>query len=731
MTASHPAPTARRRPGWLAIAVLALVGWLAVGGLGGPLVGKLSTVQKNDQASFLPAGAESTKAREVAARFQPQTTLPYFVVVTRDSGLTPADLAAVRRYADSVPGLRLPGSSTRTVKDFLAGPVVAIPSQDGKALLVPVTVDSTRTATEVDGIKPVGAVAEALRTARDGNLRADGLQAYVAGPGGFTADLTTAFAGIDGILLLVALGVVLVILLVVYRSPVLPIAVLVTAIFGLAAAGLVLYPLAEGDRLSLSGQSQGILSILVVGAATDYALLLVARYKEELHDQEDHWTALARAWRGSVEPIVASGGTVVLGLLCLLLSDLGNNRSLGPIGALGIAGAILAALTFLPAVLGLAGRRIFWPAIPRVDHAHAEDALADTSRRTVWGRVARLVGDHPRRAWVASALLLAACAACVPVIEADGAPQSSFFTTPVESVTGGQALAEHFPGGSGAPVQVIVAQDRLARAAAAVTGIDGVASVVPFSGQPGGAGGRPGAGEPPKAVDGRVLLQATTTAAADTPAAQDVVREIRAAVHPIDESALVGGTAAQGLDSRDAGVHDLRVVGPAILLVVFLVLVLLLRSLVAPILLTLANVLSFAATMGVFGVLFFWVLDCPGVDPTVPLYGFVFLVALGIDYSIFLMTRVREEARARGTREGVLVGLAVTGGVITSAGIVLAATFSALGVLPLSFLVQVAFIVAFGVLLDTFVVRSLLVPALVRELGPRTWWPSALSREAR
>lgn len=714
-----------------------VVAWLAVGGIGGPKVGGLSSVQRNDQAAFLPASAESTKAREVAERFQEQSTLPFFVVVEREAGLTADDRAAARRYVDSIPSLTLPGAPQVTLRSLLAGPTVAIPSPDGKALLVPVTVDSSKTDTEIDGVKPVGAIAEALRTQRDTVLSSSGLQAYVAGPGGFTADLVKAFGGIDGVLLLVALGVVLVILLVVYRSPVLPFAVLATAIFGLAAAGLVLYPLAEGGHLTLSGQSQGILSILVVGAATDYALLLVARYKEELHDHESHWTAMARAWRGTVEPIAASGGTVILGLLCLLLSDLGNNASLGPIGALGIVGAMLAALTFLPAVLLLAGRRIFWPAIPRVDHVHAEDGIGApttpsgaAARPGLWGRVAGLVGRHPRRAWVLSALGLAVCAAFVPVLRADGAPQSSYFTTEVESVTGNKALARHFPGGSGSPVQVIVPAASAAQVAAAVRGVDGVASVVPLTDQAGSTGGgRPDQGQPPKVVDGRVLLQATTTPAADTPAAQGVVRGIRAVVHPISSDALVGGVAAQGLDSRDAGVHDLRTVGPAILLVVFVVLVILLRSAVAPVLLTLANVLSFAATMGVFAVLFTWVLDYPGFDPTVPLYGFVFLVALGIDYSIFLMTRVREESRRRGTREGVLVGLAVTGGVITSAGIVLAATFSALGVLPLSFLVQIAFIVAFGVLLDTFVVRTLLVPALVLDLGKVVWWPSRLWRE--
>ena len=578
-----------------------------------------------------------------------------------------------------------------------------------------VPVDAKKSAEPYGDTTPLFEAADALRAAARTAVAPSGLTTYVTGPGGITADLVTAFGGIDGILLLVALGVVFVILLVVYRSPILPFAVLITAVFGLALAALAIFPLARDEVIGLSGQSQGILSILVVGAATDYALLLVSRYKEELHDHDSTWVAMKRAWRGAVEPIVASGATVILGLLCLLLSDLGNTSGLGPVGAIGIAGALVSALTFLPAVLLLFGRSIFWPAIPRLDHVHAQDKIGT---RGLWGRVASMVGEHPRRTWVLTLAGLLAAAAFLPTLKAEGITQSQIFLNEVESVTGQEVLAKHFPAGSGSPVQVVAPEAKASEVVGVLSREEGVND--PY------AGLAPGA--PPKVVDGTVIVQATLTAAADSPEADDVVRRLRADLDAVGDEVLVGGQTAMNLDVRDASNRDLRVIIPAILLVIFVVLALLLRSLVAPLLLVAANVVSFAATMGVAALAFNHVFDFPGADPSTPLYGFVFLVALGIDYSIFLMTRVREEATRVGTRRGILVGLAVTGGVITSAGVVLASTFSALAILPLLFLAQIAFIVAFGVLLDTLVVRSLLVPALAYDIGPRIWWPSRLSR---
>ncbi|HEU4331345.1 MAG TPA: MMPL family transporter, partial [Lapillicoccus sp.] len=352
---------------------------------------------------------------------------------------------------------------------------------------------------------------------------------------------------------------------------------------------------------------------------------------------------------------------------------------------------------------------------PRVDHVHAEDAVG---RRGVWGRVAGMVGKHPRRTWVATFVVLAACAAFVPTFEAKGVTQSDLFLTTVDSVTGQEVLAKHFPAGSGSPVEIVTPQAKADQVVQVLGTIDGVANPQ--------IGNIPG--QPPKVVDGQVLVQATLVAPADSVEAEAVVETIRTELDQVGTEVLVGGSTAVNLDVRQASERDVRVIIPTILAVIFVVLLILLRSITAPLVLVAANVLSFAATIGVSALVFNHVFHFPGSDPSTPLYGFVFLVALGIDYSIFLMTRVREESRVRGTRPGILVGLAVTGGVITSAGIVLASTFSALAVLPILFLAQIAFIVAFGVLLDTLVVRSLLVPAVSYDLGERIWWPFGLRR---
>ena len=715
--AERSKPARRAKLTRLVAVVLVLLAWFALAGVGGPLVGRLSEVQKNDNASFLPKSAESTEVNALAAKFSSTNALPYFVVIERPTGLVPSDSAAVGRFIAGIPSLPFDVKGY-SLGSYLApgrAPMTAIPSQDGKALLVPVLLDAKKAAEVIGSSSPLFEGAKALKASASTTLKPSGLVVYVTGPGGVLADFVTAFSGIDGILLLVALGVVFFILLVVYRSPILPITVLMTAVFGLSVAAMVIYPLAKNDIIGLNGQSQGILSILVVGAATDYSLLLVARYREELHEHPSKWAAMAVAWKAAVSPIAASAATVILGLLCLLLSQLGSTRGLGPIGALGIAGALVAALTFLPAVLLLFGRRIFWPLVPTTDHVHAEDSVG---RRGIWGRVAAMVGRHPRRTWVLALVGLLACAAFVPTLKADGITQSQIFLNKVDSVTGQELLARHFPAGSGSPVQIITPEAKTEKVLATVKSVAGVASA--FGGE--------APGVPAKVVDGNVLVQATLTPGADSPATEAVVEKLRSTLDSVGTEVLVGGSTAVNFDVRTASERDLRVVIPAILVVVFLVLMLLLRSLVAPVILVVANVISFAATLGVSAVMFNHVFHFPGSDPATPLYAFVFLVALGIDYSIFLMTRVREESAERGTRPGILVALAVTGGVITSAGIVLASTFSALAIIPLVFLAEIAFIVAFGVLMDTTVVRSLLVPAFAYDLGRRIWWPSRLDK---
>ncbi|WP_410571001.1 MMPL family transporter [Amycolatopsis sp. cmx-4-61] len=680
-----------RRLRWLVPALL-VIAWLGLGGFGGPFAGKLSEVAKNDNAAFLPQSAEATEVSDETKAFSPRQVLPATVVAERTSGLTGEDrrfLAAKAQELGGVPGVAGP----------LGQPQQAPRDDQAEQLAVPIFADGN----PADVVKEV--------RARLGGAPA-GLTVLVTGPAGQIADLVKAFGGIDGILLLVAGGVVALILVVVYRSPLLPLLVLLSAVFALGLASLVVYLLAKHDVLALNGQSQGILSILVFGAATDYALLLVARFREQLRDTPSRFDALKLAWRATLEPIAASAGTVVLGVLCLLFSDLNSNKGLGPVAAIGIGAALLASTTFLPAALALCGRGAFWPFKPALGSPHPETA-------GIWGRVARLVGRRPRAVWVVTALVLGVGVAFLPQLKASGTAQSDVFLTQVESGTGQEILGRHFPGGLGAPAITIADAGALPAVLKAAAATAGVAQSFPLPGDDGR----------PKVVGGRVQILSVLTDPADSEAAVATVGRLRDAVHAVpDANAKVGGPTAIQLDTQQTSKRDRALIIPIVLLVIFLVLALLLRSLVAPLLLIATVVLSFAATMGVSALVFNHVLDFPGADPVVPLFGFVFLVALGIDYNIFLMTRVREEALTRGTREGTLRGLSLTGGVITSAGVVLAATFSALAVIPILFLAQIAFIVAFGVLLDTLLVRSLLVPALTVDVGRRIWWPSKLAR---
>lgn len=722
-----------RRP-WVRplLVVLVIAGWLAVGSAGGQTFGKLSEVQENDSGAFLPASAESTKAARFHEQFAPTDSIPALLVI---DDATPADVATVQAFADAVVTEPLIGDPEgRTIGDVtLTGPQgqgpTAIPSEDGESILVSFSVDGEVFESRV-GEESFGQIY--VTTLREAWAAADtGLTGYVTGPAGLVADLVEAFGGIDGILLLVALGVVLLILLIVYRSPVLPFLVLSTAMIALTGAIIAVYALANNDVITLNGQSQGIMFILVVGATTDYALLLVARYREELLRVQSPYRALATAWKRSLEPIAASAGTVVLGLLVLLLSDLGSNSALGPAGAIGIVASFLAALTLLPALLLIGGRHargVFWPAMPRYrgdDAASDHDTIEAVEQRAgFWGKVSRGVDKRPRVVWMSAALALVILAAFLPTFKTGGLGDRDVFTTEVESITGFEVLEEHFNAGATSPIRIIPpveSADATLAAAAAVEGVEEAYLLTPAvaAGAPAGA-----VEEEPIVIDGKVEIVAITQVAASSSEAMDIVADVRGRVHAVDSAVLVGGQAAEALDTRLTSERDLRVILPTILAVILVVLMLLLRSIVAPVLIILANVLSFAATMGLAAIVFNHGFGFPGTDPAVPLLSFVFLVALGVDYSIFLMSRAREESLKHGSREGIRRALAVTGGVITSAGIVLAATFAALGVLPLIFLVQIAFIVAAGVLIDTFVVRSLLVPGLIGDIGKRAWWPS-------
>ncbi|MBP2411985.1 RND superfamily putative drug exporter [Arthrobacter stackebrandtii] len=702
---------------WLRILLPALViiVWLVGGAIGGPYFGKVSEVSSNDQTTYLPESADATQVQRMLSDFRESDDIRAVVVVAAPDPLTGAELEAVSQgIADLA---EIPGVT--------AGISPAIPSEDGRAVQAFVPIESSADLTEA-----VEAISTSLR-----NSMPDGASAYVTGPAGFTADLVNGFAGIDGILLAVALLAVFVILVLVYRSLLLPVAVLATSLFALCVALLSVWWLAKAGVLMLNGQTQGILFILVIGAATDYSLLYVSRFREELRVTTDKWTASRQAVRKSVEPIAASGGTVIAGLLCLLLSDLKSNSSLGPVASIGIVFAMLSALTLLPALLFAFGRNAFWPRLPAYepDVVAAEHGLHTTG---IWGRLAGAIKRRPRTIWLVTTGILLVGAFGATSLNASGVPQSELVLGASEARDGQAVLGEHFPGGSGSPVLVVVPEAELQSAADALLAQPGINSVsvrsadsasgsAPVTAEGILPAGPPGTPVPlPTVADGNIMLEGTLEEAADSGAAADVVRGIRASL----PEALVGGVTATAIDTNDASIHDRNLIIPTVLAVILAILMLLLRSVLAPVLLVLTTVLSFGTALGVAAFMFNHVFKFPGADPAVPLYGFIFLVALGIDYNIFLMTRVREESLQHGTRPGVIRGLVITGGVITSAGLVLAATFSALAVIPILFLVQIAFIVAFGVLLDTFVVRSLLVPALAYDLGRTIWWPSRLSR---
>jgi len=690
-------PRARSVARWL-LPLLVLLVWLGSAGPLSLLGAKLTGLQENDVTAFLPDSAESTRVQNLQARFQPVQSIPAVLLWESGDRIDGPTMTAITERVQA---------ATRTAEDAdaLAGQVSPpIPSADGEAVqaFLPLSPDLG------DKLLPV---VDDLRAA----IPVDGTDSFVTGPAGIFADFSAVFQGIDGLLLLAAFGVVLVILLLVYRSPLLPLLVIATAGIALTAANAFAYLLADSGAITVSGQSQGIASILVVGAATDYGLLLVARFREELRRERSKYTAMRIALQQSWEPIVASGATVVLSVLCLTFSDLGSTRGLGPISAVSVTLAVLAALTFLPAALTLLGRAAFWPFRPRYG--------VEPTQARGWPRIAALVGRRPRRVLLGSLACLLAAAAFAPTFEANGIPISQAIQGESNGVAGQDALGRHFDAGTGTPAIIITPEKSWPAVAKAAAAADGVGSVQPFTG-----GGPAVPGTQPVVVDGLVRLDATLSVPPDSPAAIDTVTTLRSSLDAADPAAIVGGETASNLDARDSAARDLRVIVPSVLVVITLVLALLLRSLVAPLLLVATVVLSVGATVGVAALLFENVFGFPGSDPSILLIAFVFLVALGIDYNIFLMTRAREESARHGTRDGILRALAVTGGVITSAGMVLAATFGALSVLPLLFLGQLAFLVGFGVLLDTFVVRSLVVPAAVRLIGDSVWWPSKLAR---
>jgi putative drug exporter of the RND superfamily len=665
--------------------------WLVVFGVAGPLAGKLNSAQQNDASSWLPHNAESTQVVELAKRFAPADIFPALVVYERPDGpITPADQAKAaadaRRFA--------------TIQDVTGKVIGPVPASDGRALQVVVPI---RVAEEGNGWEELTPRVEALRSIAQADT--GGLGVYVTGPAGYFADFANVFSGFDSTLLSITAVIVVVILLVTYRSPVLWLLPLSCVFVALTAAQAVIYLLARNGGLTVNGQSAFILTVLVFGAGTDYALLLTARYREELRRHADRHQAMAVALGRAAPAIIASGATVILSLLCLLVAELASTRSLGPVMAIGVAVGLLAMLTLLPALLVIFGRWVFWPRRPTL-------GSAEPTERGLWARIGQRVAHRPRLVWVVTAVVLGLLALGTTGLEANGLQSKDAFRTKPEAVTGEQVLARHFAAGAGNPVQVVGNASAAPQLQATRAGTAGVTAATR-----------------PVIRDGAAYLEGTLTSSPDSQASYDLVDRLRVSVHAIGGAqARVGGGSAVNLDILRASRHDRNLVVPLVLVVVAIILGLLLRAVVAPLLLVATVVLSFGAALGVSTLVFDHLFGFAGADPSFPLWTFVFLVALGTDYNIFLMTRVHEEAKVHRTRRGALIGLAATGGVITSAGVVLAGTFAALGTLPLVFVTEIGFAVAFGVLLDTFVVRSVLVTALNLDVGRRIWWPSRLAR---
>ena len=677
---------AGRRAKWVVVAIW--VGLLVVfSALQFPT--KFEDVQKNDSASFLPSSAESTKALAAVKTIQGEETVAIVTVYRRQSGLTAADRALIEQNRKQLNALKLPDTTP------FGRPV---PSKNGQAALLVANITTNGDANTI--LDPVDKVREVV------NDPGGGLEAKVTGSAGFSADAIKIFEGINGTLLFAAIGLVFFLLALIYRSPIFLWIPLFTVIFAEFASRSVGYLLST-IGVTINGQSSSIMSILVLGAGTDYALLLVARYREELRQHDDKHLAVANAASAAGPAIIASAVTVMLALFCLTLAEVNGTAGLGPLGALGVGIAMLAMLTLLPALLAITGRRAFWPFIPRVGDDGADAAHGK------WRRWGEWIGKRPRSIWIFTALLLVVMSLGL-LNFSTGLTQGNSFRGEVESVQGQEILATSFPAGENAPTDIVVPDKSKTKAvAAAVAAVPGVVRVAPA-----------GVGPP------GVQLAATLKYSPYATEAYAVIPNIRTAAKQAGgQDVLVGGPTAIERDLREASTRDTKLIIPIVLLVVLLVLIVLLRAFTAPVLLILTVILSFAASLGVSAVVYDLVFGFPGSDPGLPLFTFVFLVALGIDYNIFLMARVREESLKYGTERGMIRGLAVTGGVITSAGIVLAGTFAILGTLPLIFLTELGLAIAFGVLLDTFIVRSTLVPALVLDIGKKIWWPSKLAHE--
>jgi RND superfamily putative drug exporter len=801
---------AGRRAKWIVFAVWFVAIFIASGPA--DLVSKFEDAESNEATSYLPGSAESTTALKATESLQKGEIAPAVIIYRRDSGLTAADRKTIESDVAAFGEKKFPGviadgataasggdkgtseSSELAQKGLpsgCGGPTTTVPGQpaDYAPFVGPVCSPDGKSAIVTAYIKGNGEgerIVDPVKDWRDKiSSEKGGLEAKITGGAGFSADAIEVFEGINGTLLLAAVSLVIFLLIVIYRSPMFWLIPLMAVMFAETLSRSLGYGLTE-IGVTVNGQSSSIMSVLVLGAGTDYALLLVSRYREELHHTADKHEAMKTALASAGPAIFASALTVIAALLCLLLAKVNGTSGLGPIAAMGVACAALSMLTLLPALLTIFGRRAFWPFVPHTpETAPAPDSVSERARRGiiegssagalvkvvlaslvvlillplvllnwlvrrltlghfpslivgpldravftpyeirrhqkehtadathgVWKRVGDRVAASPQRIAAGSIIVLLIFCGGFAFFSTDLTSEDTY-REKVESVEGQDLLNKSFPSGTTALTDVVIPQasdvPAVKAAVAEVEGVEAVSAPV--------AEGPPG-----------TLIQATLGPNPYSTEAFDLVDPIREAAHSVDEEAVVGGPTAIEFDVRDAAGWDSMVIPPIILIVVFLILIGLLRAVVAPLILIGTVILSFLAALGVGYFFFDLVFDFPGSDPSLPLFAFVFLVALGVDYNIFLIARAREETIRHGSKQGILRALAVTGAVITSAGIVLAGTFSVLAVLPLTFLTELGFVVAFGVLLDTFLVRSVLVPALALMAGDNFWWPSALAK---
>ena len=810
---------AGRRSKWVVFLVWLVAIFLS---FGTNLPGKFTDAEDNESTSFLPGDAESTEVLAKAEALQGGELAPAAIVYRRAGGLTDADRAKIAEDAGRLTEERFPavvadgataasgggsggspeapsgggGAPPANLPEGCAGPTTPVPGQpdDYSPFVGPLCSEDGKAAIVTAYLKGDGeseSLLDPVQFWRDTvSDPGGGLDVKLTGGAGYAADAIEVFENINGTLLLSAALLVIVLLILIYRSPVFFLIPLVAVMFAEILSRSVGYGISEFG-VTINGQSSSIMSVLVLGAGTDYALLIVARYREELHNFEDRHEAMAAAMRSAGPAVLASSATVIAALLCLTIAKVNGTAGLGPIGAIGVACAAISMLTLLPALLTIYGRRAFWPFVPhtpewagareepagalgrrivdgsrfgallpaaaacllfpfyllgwivktvvflvtigkvripnlakapvdraifkpyelrRFRHEHAADAT-----HGFWARVGHRVAANPMRVLVGSTAVLLVMCAGFAFFSTDLTTNDSY-RTEVESVQGQDILAQSFPAGASVPTDVIVPPGGDVEAVtSALEETDGIEAVSP----------------PVAEGDDGVLVQATLTPPPYSTDAFDLIEPIREAASGAVEGTLVGGASAIEFDVREASGWDSTVIPPIVLVVVFLILVLLLRAVVAPLILIGTVIISFLAALGVGYFVFDVFFDFPGSDPSLPLFAFVFLVALGVDYNIFLVARAREETEKYGTEQGMVRALAVTGGVITSAGIVLAGTFLVLASLPLVFLTEIGFVVAFGVLLDTFLVRSVLVPALIIKIGPGVWWPSALAKSER